>query len=586
MSSIFYFFCLVFCLSGCFAIKKSEKKLNSVCHIFISLYFVMCYQVLAAVVLSFIPHGISILTISVADFILGLVCWGSVWRKKESQKYQLQKVDVLAMGIFIALALFWGMHQFGTSLDIFNYRSTIDCTRHLLFARQFAVKHSLASIPFMAINTGLWFEALYPFMHPYHDFKLIIRTDVAMIFMSSVMFWALIRNHLKSNIHIIIGIIATVLYTSGFPVNNMVFGTSYLGAGVTCVIMVCIFISMYREDEISIPLLGCGLVVSMIGLLKAYPLFFPIILVSVVIFLSHQFLEKKFHAQKWFRFSIPVLAVLCAICIVIIFEFMPYGDLTREGYIYRNLFSHFVFLLPFLFYRIYWCIKENKIKLDYVMSLFGGLFVCALLIATYIAKMSTYYYYKSYYLFWMMIFYVAVMVMVNLGCEALKMIAATFFTISLIVFYSISGLENKIQSTTENRGKKINEGMTISQFFDLHNWNYSKGDKRNMCISPEEQELFQKVAQLTEGEEIQTPYIGRYCYHQFCYYTMAYQWENESERLAYIDSDEFIETVKEECKYLCLLYEEAGQSPWDISDYLATLEIEYQNDAGIIYKVH
>lgn len=590
MSTIFYFFSLLFCVIGCFFVKKSKKELNFVCHIFISLYLVMCYQVMAACILSFFFMEISIVTIGITNFILGVICSIYILNNKEIQKYRVWIVDIIAMLVFVVLALFWGMHQFGVSLDLFNYRSTIDCTRHLLYAREFATKHSVTNIPFMAINTGLWFEAVYPFMHPYNDFRLIIRTDIVMVFLSSIMFWGLIRNHLKIRKHLMFGIIATILYTSGFPVNNMVFGTSYLGAGVTCTILVYKLICMYQERELQFSFFCSALFVSMFGLLKAYPLFFPIIFISLIVFFTYNMFYKRYGNYRWMKLIIPLMAIACAICVIIIFEIMPFGsptinDLTREGYIYRNLFSDFVFLIPFVLYRIYQCVQKGEVKFDYVMSLFLGLYTCALLVVTYIAKMSTYYYYKIYYLLWMTVFYTAVMVIVTLGNEALRVIHSIFITICMIAFYSIMGIENRIQSVTENRGFKINENVAISDFLCLYNWNYYWGDKKNMCISPDTQELFQKVAQLTEGEDMPTPYIGLYRYHQFCYYTMAYQWEEECEKFACMDSENFIKTVRNDCRYMCLLYEEADQAPWDINDYLDTLKVEYKNDAGIIYRV-
>ena len=55
-----------------------------------------------------------------------------------------------------------------------NYE-TVDYARHIGYARAVAVNHTvIVDILFMAINSGLLFEAARPFTAPYLDYRLFI----------------------------------------------------------------------------------------------------------------------------------------------------------------------------------------------------------------------------------------------------------------------------------------------------------------------------------------------------------------------------------------------------------------------------
>lgn len=588
MNSVFYFSSMIIALAGLVCYKKTDEKIECFSHVVPMLFLFMCYQAMIAWLLQLASLPISIISIGTVNWILGaFLCGICIW-KKEIQQYTIIWFDLFVVILFAVIAYLCGIHQFGIKLDLFNYRSTIDSSRHLLFAREVAINHISTNISFMAVNTGLWFEALYNFMHPYMDYKLMMLTDIAMLFLSEVMFWSLIRRKLNDRYMKIAAVLLTILYALGYPLNNMVFGTSYLGAGVTCAILIGILITMIQRKEID-KRIGIGmLTVSLIGQLKAYPLFFPIILIAVIVFFAVEFVKEKECIKEQMQVRLLVVAgILCMIATCILFEVIPYGTgldgLRAEGYMFRNLFGDFIFILPVIIYRFYYCYKKQKISFDFILGIFVAGYAVSLLFASYITRISTYYYYKIYYLFWMVAFYMMVEVICTIRKDRREAFNIFAFSIALVSIFSLSGLEKQLQNHSEKNGQLLNEEITGSQLFRLYNWNYTMAGTENMWINPSNMELFQKVAELTEGSEVQVPYIGLYQWHDFDYYAIAYQWEDHKYR--YLEKQDFISAVQSECQYLCLLYSEQDQAPWDLKEYLSTLEVEFSNESGAIYRV-
>jgi hypothetical protein len=90
---------------------------------------------------------------------------------------------------------------------------------------------------------------------------------------------------------------------------------------------------------------------------------------------------------------------------------MQYSDmllnegLSLDGYIYVNLFSNMVLLLPFAIVAMYKNWDENKAV--GLMVLFDIGFIILLLIGALFGKVSMYYLSKNYYALWLLLFYLS-----------------------------------------------------------------------------------------------------------------------------------------------------------------------------------
>lgn len=595
--SILYLVSILVTTCTIFLTKKRSEKLNGVSYYFISILFFLCYQVFVRITVNKIGISGSIVTMSIMNYVLSLYCIYLII-KKGIQKYYVEVFDIILMFIIAGIAIYLGGRQFGWHFDYFNYQSSTDCSRHLLFARAIAKdSYTISTVmPFMAINTGLFLEAIYAFIKPYEDVQIFIITDIIMIFFHGNIFFALIRNKLdKNKLLLIIGGAASVFYMMGYPLNNMVFGTSYLGAGMLVSILIFILIDRYENKEIGTKFFLVSIALALVGLLESYQLFFPIVLVGVIVYyINKNIISRNASLQKYTAWILSGLFLACALVIGLYFKFLPLGEsitglLSMAGYMYCSLFGDFIFLLPILVYRIYRCYKTKTWTFDFIMGMFMISYIIAFLYACYLGRVSPYYYYKNYYLFWVVAFYMVMQTASAMEKERLDGIVVYFLSILVLWVFTFGGIESFIEEKSDINGQQINYELHGRALFRLYSWNYDKGRKEVTPIQMSDDiiELYHKVADISisEGEQIQC--LNCILFGYFEYYALAYQWELISYDEKQYGSQYMLDKVLNDGdKYTCVIYETCKEIEPETQEYLDTYEKIYENAAGCIYKIY
>jgi hypothetical protein len=597
INSCFYLFSVIAGIGGYYFVRKKTETMNGVCSFFLSIILLMCYQSLAGVALAFCKIAVSNLTVGIANLGFAGICLAVIVKKKEIQRYQYDVSDLIVVVFFAIIAVGLGRYQFGSELSLANYE-TVDYARHIGYARAVAVNHTvIVDRPFMAINSGLLFEVARPFTAPYLDYRLFIFVDIFMLFMAGIIFWAFIRKYLKGRYMLLAGVLAAIFYVLGYPLSNMVCGTSYCGAGVTVSIAIFILMNQFMEKELRSSFFIPSMAVAFVGLLTAYTLFFPIVFVGVVVHLTlHFLLNRSILDKKQALMALTILCIACflAICGIFKMSLEAVAPIQAEGFMYRNLIGDYVFLLPFIVYRVYRCYKQKELSFDLTMCLFLVAYIFSFLYADCIGEISSYYFYKNYYLFWVLPFYM--MIAELAGCDKGKREFVSVYCLSVLSLYIFifSGfnayLEKQSKAAT---GYSVNSDSQFSRMFQIYQWNAEHGHPQNIHISPASQELFCKLAELNQNPNKPVPYIGPYnIWEEFHYFALAYQWENVIREYNYREGERYIEWVKNEAEYLCLVYREGTNQiaesveiNEELAAYLSTLEIVYQNDAGCIYSV-
>lgn len=589
--SIIYLLSIPVATMGIFWVKKSKNELNGISYFIISVLLTMCYQTFAAVIVDKLNITASIYSVGILNYVLFAVCCLRI-NSKGIQKYQIKISDIFALIAIAIVVLVLGIRQFGADFTDFAYQSSCDCSRHLLFARQLAVKGEITSIPFMAINTGLVIQALYAFMEPYNDVFIMPITDMIMLYLAGGMMWTLIREKLHGKGMIFAGIVGTIFYLMGYPLNNMVFGTSYLGSGMTISLLVFSLICRYRNREMHKVIFVAALCISFFGLLKSYPMFFPIILVAVLTYYIMQYVKNNIpRLNKFIPFIFTCLVISCGLSICFIFKFIPYDSgviqsLTMEGYMYRNLYGDFVFLIPFVLYWIYKCYKEKKWSFDFVMIMFMICYNISFLYANFIGRCSSYYYHKLNYLLWAVVFYVLFTVLETVNKETRQFIAVYFFSVIAMWVFVFSGIEGRIEIKSIENGKTVSAELRGWDLFSIYTWNFEHQGMDTIPVPMDEDDevFYREVAKITVNEGIQIPCINYTVYGDYEYYALGYQWEDW--QFKWMDPQSALNrAIEDEYKYISIIYRHCKEMSDEVWTQLAGYTKIYENNAGCIYQV-
>lgn len=561
-----------------FRIKKSEKRLPAVSFLFISIFIFFCYQTVVAALLSIFHITVSNLSISIVNWIVGLVMYYLIKYRNYIQKYICDKKDCLAILVLVISVLIISGIQFGWHFNMYNYECLWDSSVHVQYARKMAQDHELNTLYFVALNMGLWLESLYAFDPFATGCTMFIWSDIITLFMSAVMFWNLVKNHICSKYLYIIGIIISIAYIYGYPLNNMVFGTSYLGVGNVCVLYLLMLMEMHKDEKLLPKPFFTMIIAGVFGLIVSYILFAPVILLTIFCYLVSHYYKNGILTRKVVTIGaiISILIVIIGIVCFYIFYWDSMSGLALEGQIYRNFFSNFVIFLPFIL--MLWNkknIKENITIFASSTLIYVLIFMCGI----FLKKISGYYYFKNYYLLWIVCCYSVIFVIskyeeyrgfIN------RYLLSCFF---LFMLWKMDVSTILSQSTDGYYGEVFGE-VSTDNLFDIYNFNINAA--KHVVVEPGTREIFLEVASMNR-------YIdGDVCFVGDCRFALQKQFaaianQPDIDYFVASNSEEYIQIIKDNSQYVCVV--DPDLAPFDINEYLSTLEVIYTNSKGYIAKV-
>lgn len=116
-------------------IKKSGKTLNFLGILGLGIVLILCYNVLECYILNFLRIKLTLLNLSIINFIFIITGGIYLFRKKDLQKYYLNKFDLIFV-FLIALIIFF--------IGIIHYRSTLT----IVYESTDSAVHYTASVDF------------------------------------------------------------------------------------------------------------------------------------------------------------------------------------------------------------------------------------------------------------------------------------------------------------------------------------------------------------------------------------------------------------------------------------------------------
>ena len=103
---VFYIFTVICLYITFILLKKSDKKINLICWLIISIIAYLGYNIAICMIFGVLNFTTNLIFLSIINIIFTILFLFIICKNKEIQKYEIRKRDILAIIICFLLALF------------------------------------------------------------------------------------------------------------------------------------------------------------------------------------------------------------------------------------------------------------------------------------------------------------------------------------------------------------------------------------------------------------------------------------------------------------------------------------------------
>ncbi len=486
---IVYIISLISLMASFILIKKTQKKLNILSFIAITIGLMFCYNTLVCYILTFFTIPITLLGLSIINFIITIILLFFIIRKKQIQSYEIKKIDLLYISLLGIAVLIVAYLNFGFPFNI-KYE-TGDPSVHYLTAEMFAESDSLLITQddevygdfstrktVSYVNTGLLMKCFDGIIDSYYNYYIFIIFGIFVLFMTAWAMFTTISSFAIDKKTRFLAFVVSLIYIMGYPLNSFLFGFEYLSMGIFLICLIFDMVYYFKNNELKTGYIVLMFLLLNFGLFSAYYMFVPFVYSALWIYFCMHSYEKDKTIFSKKNILLLVSTLLVPFFLGYIYHIAPqiYGviinsnlnpdtmfnfsshlidkGLSVYGYIYVNLYSNLILLLPIPIYLIIKKWKENKFAIMNMIFCIG--FIEILLFGFLIDKVSIYYLSKNYFALWFILFYLNYKGLVEIYKKNKKLpFAFTSFYVILIILNLLF-----VYTPLENRELNENEKPT------------------------------------------------------------------------------------------------------------------------------
>lgn len=470
-------------------IKKTDKKLNILGFTAITIGVLFCYNTFVCYVLTFFVIPVTLLNLSIINLAISVILIFLIIRKKQIQAYEIHKIDILYILLLLASVLIVSYLNFGFPFNI-KYE-TGDPSVHYLTADMFSENESLLITnkdevynnfttrkTVSYVNSGLIMKCFNGVIDSYYNYNIFICFGIFVLFITAWAMYTTISAFSIDNKTRFLAFIVSLIYTMGYPLNSFLFGFEYLSMGIFLICLIFDMVHYFKVKELKMVYIIMIFALLNFGVFSAYYMFVPFLYPALWLYFCIDSYEKDKSIFTKKNILLLVTTLLIPFFLGIIYFIIPsiYGviinstidaktmlnyssslvgrGLATYGYIYVNLYSNMLLLLPMAIYFIVKKWKENKFAI--MNMIFCIAFIELMLVGFLFGKVSIYYLTKNYFALWFILFYLNYKGLVELYKKHPKV------SFGLVGFYSILIVLNLlfVDTTLENRELNENERPT------------------------------------------------------------------------------------------------------------------------------
>lgn len=469
---IFYILTVVAMLATFVLVKKSDKKVNLVNHLILSVISYLAFNIFVCMVFGVMNIKTDLLFLSIMDLLVAGGFGFKIYKDKKIQEFEIRWYDFVAVIFALVIVAYIAVDQY-KPLAKTMANASVDASMHYSAATNFADNMKvLAKIDNQTgynfktmqtgayINTGIFISAvrsILPEMKDYVAFKIF---EMGILAVNIMAFYMLVSSVVTNKRKFLLALVFMGLYGFAYPYTSLLYGFSYLSFAIAFATELFYLAKVYDKDEMKFPYM-LGLIVLMgIGIIFSYCLFVPALFSFICIYVFIKDFNKKDEKSylKIFKKStLLVTGLLLIVTILSIFYLVipTFTDSDQNkltdaigfvGGTYKSLFQDFLFYIPFLGLFIYRSFKNKDMNFQSLgLILLGGQ---ALLTLTGLlfGIVSSYYFYKIYYMMWILLVDIAVEVMCSLDDNKELLVLLKVYVIAwvLVVLSAVSGFGMKL----------------------------------------------------------------------------------------------------------------------------------------------
>ena len=471
-------------------IKKTDKKINILGFISLSIGLLFCYNAFVTYVLTFFTIPSTLPILSIINFTISVFFIVNICRKKEIQSFEFHKIDCLYIGILGLVVIGLAYFNFGFPFNI-KYE-TGDPSVHYLTSEMFSETDSLLSAKketdevygtlgfrktVSYVNSGLIMECFDGVIESFNYYNIFIIFGTAVLFITAAAMYTTISNFATDWKLRLLAFIISVLYTIGYPLNSYLFGFEYLSMSLFIICLIFDMVYYFENKDLKI-----GYIIAMFGLLNfglfhSYYMFVPFAYPALWIYFCVYSKKKDKKILTKRNIILLTTTLLIPFTLGFIYYMVPSiygviinsgintdnimktseslvsGGIATKGYIYVNLYSNALLLLPISIFVALMKTKENMFQL--LCFAFCALFIELLVFGWMADKVSMYYLQKNYYALWFILFYLNYKGLVEIYKKHPKIVIELIVFYIILIVMNLAFVQNKIEPTVGNPYERI-----------------------------------------------------------------------------------------------------------------------------------
>ena len=588
-SIILFILTTLLCVAAVSLVLPNERIINNIS---ISFVLLACFWCALLGLFGFLGIGYSTnaLTFINVLLLLFITLYCRVTNLSPTkQSYRIEPTDIIAFIVAICVAAYCGVRQFTPDLLI-NYETT-DPANHFgasmsLFSGEIARGQYFSYLISAAIISIA--SAIFPPNELYHAY---VFSEIFMLAIAGLTFYSTAVRFTEKK-KPVPPVLLLFFYMLGYPLNNMIFGFSYLGTAVSLisVIIFCMTIYISNIDSERKVLFASLVSLSLFGLISSYSLFVPAIYFAVFLAIAFLLQKRKLPIKRIILEEITVFSFPVIIGFLVVYVSLfgsssgssVGGAIAIEGYIYRDLFSSFIPIAPFALLGAHSSVRDggDEALTLLIISIVFLLFTAALFIIGVMGFASSYYYYKTYYVLWLLAFLLAAQ-----GISTGLKQCATLITCIAVVYCSLfvfafSGLDAKLSQ----KRPLYNPEPTAYRLFQIYNFNFSRFDR--VTLDGNNIQFFFDAASISKNSSntvILADDTTTYWYKALTDFEENKFWwhKTQSEVLESVASADYVIVVPSDT----LLTTSDGCSFSTLLDNsTSALDVVIESDSGVVYR--